>query len=99
MKKAYKLKLLQYELFGEEVNNIFTLIDDLVTTRDIDNMTDEKILKICHNQKFFGLFGTELIKIDFRSIYVSWSEDCFIEFSSRKNHLPLGRLEIEEIKC
>lgn len=97
MEKAYKLRLLQYELFGEEVNNIFTLIDDLVTTRNIENMSDEKILKICHNQKFFGLFQTELIKIDFRSIYVSWSDFGFIEFSSKKNHLPLGRLEIEEI--
>jgi|13_taG_2_1085334.scaffolds.fasta_scaffold264556_1 hypothetical protein len=98
MQKVYKLKLLQYELFGDEVNNIFTLIDDLVTTRNIDNMSDEQILKICHNQKFFGLFGTELIKIDFRSIYVSWADAEFIEFSSKKNDLPVGRLEIEEIK-
>jgi hypothetical protein len=95
--KTFKIKLLQYELFGEEVNNIFTLIDDLFTTRDLDNMTDEKILKICHNQKFFGLFGAELIKIDFRSIYVSWSDGDFIEFSSKKTDLPLGRLEIEEL--
>lgn len=97
MNKTYKLKLLQYELFGDEVNNIFTLFDDLIVKRDLDNMSNEQILKLCHNQKFFGLFSTELIKIDFRSIYISWSDYYFIEFNSKRNDLPLGRLEIEEI--
>ncbi len=95
--RAYKLKLLQYELFGEEVNNIFTLIDDLITTQDIENMSDNQILKICHNQRFFGLFGTDFIKIDFRTLYVGYSDYGFIEFYSKKTDLPLGRLEIEEL--
>ncbi len=97
MNKTYKLKLLQYEICGDEVNNIFTLFDDLIIERDLDAMSDKEILKVCHNQKFFGLFSTELIKIDFRSIYIGFSEDCFIEFNSIKNNLPLGRLEIEEL--
>lgn len=97
MSKLFKIKLLQYSWANGEINNIYTLIDDLYTSRDLDNMDDKQVLKLCHNQKYFGVFSTELIKIDFRSIEVAYSDCGFIEFMSKKTGDFLGRLEYTEV--
>ena len=98
MNKLFKIKLLQYSYSNGEINDIYTLIDDLYTSRDLDNMDDKQVLKLCHNQKFFGLFSTELIKIDFRVIEIADSNFGFIEFASKKTGDFLGRLEYTEVE-
>ena len=100
--KSYKMKLIEYSVFGNksegyEVNDLHTLMDDLIYLGDIDNLSDKEIVKIFHNQKHFGLFGTDLIKMDFRKISIFYSSDFFIEIWNKSGLKPIGRVEWIEL--
>lgn len=94
---TYKLTLIEYEVWrneqdGYEVNNLFTVINDLIVVVD-DQATCRDIAKKLHNQTIFKT--GDKVKIDFRSLDVVdfWP---FIELETKAGK-PVGRIEVAEI--
>ena len=99
MEHVYKLKLVEYETYGNnkdgwEVDRVDTLIDDLVRVSDKE-LSLKEIVKSFHNQKIFNIFGSTLCKIDYREIYLV-DLYPFIEMYQRKDDKPVGRVEVIE---
>ena len=90
---AYKCTLVDYfDVWGNpedgwEVNNLSR--EDTFYIKD--NFTDEDMIK--------KLIDIEYLNSDVKvENFEIWDEGCFIEFFEAGNHLPLFRIELEEVK-
>ena len=94
-----RAKYIVYDIWGNkedgyEVNNLFTVIDELIIEDKNNSMTCKEIVKAFNGVDYSTLSGIYKLNFDFRKIYI---EDCWPDIEIYyKSGKPIGRVEITE---